>query len=286
MFGDCRTRGTSTVNHIIAKTQETAQGQIEFWGLGMSEEFELPVSIEDLKRCGLVGSDHPTMLVNGMRYLCRIGFAPEDVADAIYTNPHVGSSLQAGNYVTAADHVAIGMAFALKEIRNVDITEDRLWILTEAGLAVCDISWAFKNTNRFPLEAPQLDTAYARSVYERIQKGRGTRLTSRTTRWGRTTESVTDRKGKAESWFEHYTDIIQKVIELRMPDVPFPKPSVYTGSVPDVSALDKYIARAKRKAELAEMVASGELDEEDLLDIEDEDSWDTLTEEDRGWLRH
>ena len=197
----------------------------------MSESSELPVSVADLASCGC-GGDRLPSVIKGMRYLCAIGVAPEDVADALYSNPGVLHALEDGDYLRAQDFVMSAMEVALTTVRRAGIKEDRLWLLTEAGLALGEISWAIRNIGGFHDNITRLSLdavkKHAESTYEFFRTGRSTRRTTRTTRRGGITTQQPEPNGTPESWFEHYSKIVKNAEKLRAESPqPHPEPSVF-----------------------------------------------------------
>ena len=183
----------------------------------MSELSELPVSIDDLGSCGSFGQ-RQAMAIRGMRYLCTVGFAPEDVADGIYSHPGILHALEDPDFLEAHDLLAAHLAAALKTVEGSGITEDRLWLLTESGLALGEISWAIRNIGGFQNSVKSLDLdkvkIHAESTYEFFRTGRSTRRTARTTRWGVAGRYVSP-SAAPESWFVHYSKVLARAERIR-----------------------------------------------------------------------
>ena len=157
-------------------------------------------------------------MFRGMRFLCAIGYAPEDVADGIYSSPRILAALADGDFLGAQDLADLRMVDALRTVEGSGITEERLWILTEEGLALGEISWAIRNIHGFQhsVQSLSLDAVktHARSTYEFFREDRSTRRTTRTSRWGIGGKPI-DRGAVPESWSEHYSNVLKNAKRLR-----------------------------------------------------------------------
>lgn len=186
---------------MIDSADEEAHNAAKAASERMIENFELPVSLEEMVACG-IGEEGICAFTREFQTLHSIGFPLEDIADAFYSDLRFSTAVGNADHLKATKIIAASMAANLTVIENSRIKEDRLWRLTEEGLAVGEISWAIRNIDGFSqkllaLPAEELGT-YAKLTYEFFrQKGRLTRRTARTKR----------RKGK--SWFAHYSGIVR-----------------------------------------------------------------------------
>lgn len=167
----------------------------------MIENFELPISFEEMAACG-IGEEKISAFTREFQSLHLIGFSLEDIADAFYSDIRFSAAVGNSDHFTATKIIAASMAANLRAIEKSRIKEDRLWRLTEEGLAVGEISWAIRNINGFSQKLLALPAeevgSYAKLTYEFFrQRGRLTRRVARTKR----------RKG--QSWFAYFSGIVR-----------------------------------------------------------------------------
>jgi hypothetical protein len=173
---------------------------------------ELPVSVAELRACGVSETQLPAVL-RGMCVLGEAGLAAEDIADAIYSSPLVLDALSDRDYEGAKRLAFLRLAECVAELRNCGVPEDRLRVLSEAGLAVGEIAWAIRNINGLRDELVDTDfdgvRACANTTYEFFRRDRRTRRNSRSTHRAANGERSPDSRSPQESWFEQYSRVIQ-----------------------------------------------------------------------------
>jgi hypothetical protein len=106
------------------------------------QDSELPVSVAELRKCGV--SD-VAVVQRGMQALCEAGLAAEDIADAVLDSPCVLDALREGDYDKAKQLAFSRMTESLAYLQASGVPEDRLRVLSEAGLAIGEVAWALRN---------------------------------------------------------------------------------------------------------------------------------------------
>jgi len=223
----------------------------------MDQEFELPISIQELSACGIGGNQLPIFL-NEFRQLNQAGFAIEDIADAMYSDPRFSTAIERGDHAMALSLIATSMRGNLSTIERSRIEEDRLWELTEAGLAVGEIAWAIRNISGFKedmLTVSSLEVeVHAKLIYEFFRKNRRTRRVTRTTRWGIEGDENIESEDLEESWYEHYSEIADSCgADTNDISRPMPTKSLFGKLAdPDYSIYDEMIENKKIEKEQME----------------------------------
>jgi hypothetical protein len=108
------------------------------------DESEWPIDAWELNGLGVGDAALPTV-ARGMQVLMEAGLAPEDVADVIYNHPGVLDALKIREYDTAKLLSFRFISEDLMQLRDCGVSEDRLLVLSESGLAVGEISFAIQH---------------------------------------------------------------------------------------------------------------------------------------------
>ena len=108
------------------------------------DDSEWPINENDLSEMGVRGASLPPV-TKGMQVLMEAGLAPEDVADVIYDHPGVLDALKIGEYDKAKLLSFRFISEHLMQLRECGVSEDRLLVLSESGLAVGEISFAIQH---------------------------------------------------------------------------------------------------------------------------------------------
>lgn len=178
------------------------------------EENGLPINKEELQGLG-VYSIRLSVMRDGMQKLSNWGLASEDIADAIYSSPRVLDALCDGDFERAKQLISSNLLEYLAELRQSGVPEDRLWILTEAGLAIGEIAWAIRNIYGLRDGLLESDISgvkrYANTTYEFFRQHRRTRRNSRSARRALSGEEISETNIVQESWFERYSDVIKGI---------------------------------------------------------------------------
>ena len=224
----------------------------------MTANFELPVSVREMEACGISG-EKLSAFVKAFRRLHSFGFSSEDIADAFYSDARFSTAIETGDLLKARSIIATWIGEGLIAIERAGISEERLWQLTEAGLAVGEISWATRNLAGFKedLSTGSADDAERRAklTYELFRRDRTTRRLVRTTRWDGDDAGGFSSGTQPRRWFALYWGVVERcgVGRREMPES-FAKASVF-GKLADPNYDPLEDLKKEKKAEQKELEA-------------------------------